>query len=104
MNKRGNQEPWKALDANRGVPAMKADLRAELGLLNRNVDEMIRLFQCATDGGIWTGQDAGRHEARLEYLRVKLNADFEELLDLRECLSRSQERDGKASPALLPEL
>jgi hypothetical protein len=63
---------------------MKADLRAELGLLNRNVVERIRLFECATDAGIWTQQDAARHEARLELLCAKLNADFRELMALRE--------------------
>ena len=63
---------------------MSADLRAELGLLNRNVDEMIRLLQRATDAGIWTRHEATRHEARLAYLRANLNADFRELLDLRE--------------------
>jgi hypothetical protein len=61
---------------------MKADLRAELDLLNRNVDEMIRLFQCATDAGIWTRQEATRHEAHRELLRAKLNADFRELVAL----------------------
>ncbi len=30
---------------------MKADLRAQLVLLNKNVDEMIRLVQRATDAG-----------------------------------------------------
>jgi hypothetical protein len=63
---------------------MKADLRAELGLLHRNVDGMIRLFQCATDAGIWTREEAERHESRLELLRAKLNADFRELMALRE--------------------
>ena len=63
---------------------MKADLRAELGLLNRNVDEMIRLFRCATDAGIWTRQEATLHEARLELSRVKLTAHFRELMALRE--------------------
>ena len=62
---------------------MKADLRAELGLLNRNVDEMIRLLQCATNAGIWTRQEAARHEARLALLRAKLNTDFRELMALR---------------------
>jgi hypothetical protein len=63
---------------------MKADLRAELGLLNRNVDEMICLLECATDAGIWTRQEATRHEARIALLRAKLNADFRELMALRE--------------------
>lgn len=63
---------------------MKADLRAELGLLNRNLDEMIRLLHCATDAGIWTQQEATRHEARLALLRAKLNADFKELTASRE--------------------
>jgi tRNA U34 5-carboxymethylaminomethyl modifying enzyme MnmG/GidA len=48
---------------------MKADLRAELDLLNRNVNEMIRLFQSGTDAGLWTRQEAERHTAHLESLR-----------------------------------
>jgi hypothetical protein len=68
---------------------MKADLRAELGLLNRNVDEMIRLFQCARDAGIWTRREATRHEELLELLRAKVNADFRELIALRERTNRS---------------
>jgi hypothetical protein len=63
---------------------MKADLCAEFRLLNRNVDEMICLFQCATDIGIWTRREAARNEARLELLRARWNADFEELMILRE--------------------
>jgi hypothetical protein len=63
---------------------MKADVRAKLGLLNRNVVEMIRLFECATDAGIWSRQEAARHEGRLDLLRAKLNADFKELMGLRE--------------------
>jgi hypothetical protein len=61
----------------RGVPTMKSDLRTELGLLNRNVDEMIGFLQCATDAGVWTQQEATWHTARLESLRAKLNADSE---------------------------
>ncbi len=38
---------------------MKADLRAELDLLNRNVNAMIRLFQSATDAGLRVRQEAG---------------------------------------------
>jgi hypothetical protein len=76
--------------ANRGVPKLEADLRAELGLVNRNVDEMIRLFQCARDAGIWTPEEYKRHTARLEYLRAKWNADFRELLALRERDNRSR--------------
>jgi hypothetical protein len=63
---------------------MKADVCAQLGLLNRNVDEMIRLFQRATDAGVWTRQEARRHEIRIESLRAKLNADCKELMALRE--------------------
>jgi hypothetical protein len=59
---------------------MKADLRAELDLLNRNVDEMIRLFQCTADAGIWTQKEVTRHEARLESIRKKLNADYREIM------------------------
>jgi hypothetical protein len=61
------------------MPTMKANLRAELDLLNRNVDEMIRLCQCATDTGVWARQEAQRPTARLESFRTKLNADFQEL-------------------------
>jgi hypothetical protein len=63
---------------------MKADLRTELDLLNRNVDEMVRLCQCATDAGVWPAQQAARYTARLDSLRAKLNADFQELITLRE--------------------
>jgi hypothetical protein len=63
---------------------MKADLHAKLVLLNKNVDEMIRLVQRATHTGIWTLHEATRHVARLELLRAKLNADFGELVVLRE--------------------
>ena len=77
---------------------MKADLRAELGLLNRNVDEMIRLVQRATDAGLWTHQEATRHEARLESLRAKLNIDFRELMALRERSNRSQLSRRNAHP------
>jgi hypothetical protein len=63
---------------------MKADLRTELDLLNGNVVEMIGLLECAADAGIWTRQEAARHERRLALLRTKLNADFRELMALRE--------------------
>ena len=64
---------------------MKADLRAETDPLNRNVDEMIRLFQCATDAKVCTAREATLHTARLESVRTKLNADSRELLHLHEC-------------------
>ena len=70
--------------ANGGVPKMKADLRAELVLLNRNVDEIIGVLQCATDAGLWTRQEATGHEARLELLRAKLSTDFAELISAKE--------------------
>lgn len=63
---------------------VRSDIYAELYLWNKNVDEMIRLFECATDAGIWTLHKATRHAARLELLRAKLNADFSELMVLRE--------------------
>lgn len=69
---------------------MKGDLRAELELLNRNVDEMIRLVERATDARIWTPQEATRHVARLEFLRAKLNANFGELIALRERANESR--------------
>ena len=74
---------------NRGVPTMKGDLRAKLVLLNRNVNEMIRLVERATDARIWAPQEATRHVARLEFLRAKLNADFGELMALRERATES---------------
>jgi hypothetical protein len=67
---------------------MKANLRAQLVLLNKNVDEMIRLLECATDAGIWTRQEASRHEARLDLLRANLNADFAELISAKERFER----------------
>jgi hypothetical protein len=87
----------------RGVPTVNADLAAERDLLNRNVDEMIRLCQCATDAGLWTQQEAQRHTARLESLRAKWNADFEELAALHERLREARERTRKESPAVMPE-
>jgi hypothetical protein len=83
---------------------MKADPREELDLLNRNVDEMIRLFQRATDAGVWTPQDAARHEARLELVRAKLNSDFREIIALGERPSEARERARKESPPLMPKL
>jgi hypothetical protein len=78
---------------------MKADLCAKLRLLDRNVDEMIRLFQCATDAGIWSQQEAARHQATIELLRTKLNENFKELLLLRECANGSQLRAQNEHPA-----
>jgi predicted RNase H-like nuclease (RuvC/YqgF family) len=66
------------------MPTMKANLRAEVHLVNRNLDEIIRLVERATDAGIWTRHEAERHERRIESLRAKLNADFRELMALRE--------------------
>ena len=77
---------------------MKADLRAEVRLLNRNVNEMIRLFRCATDAGVWTRREAERHERRLESLRAKLNADFRELIALRDCANGSRLSTQNARP------
>lgn len=48
------------------------------------MDEMIPLCQRATDAGIWTGQIATQHIARVELLRAKSNADFRELISLYE--------------------
>jgi hypothetical protein len=83
---------------NGGVPEMEADLRAGLSQLNRNVDEMIRLLQCATDAGIWTPEEAMRHEARLESLRAELTADFRELLTLCERVNGFRQSTGNAHP------
>lgn len=65
---------------------MKGDLRTEIELWNKNVDELIRLFQRAQDAGIWTRQETAHNEARLELLRTQLNADFRELIALRKCV------------------
>jgi hypothetical protein len=77
---------------------MKDDLCAELGLLNRNVDEMIRLLQRATDAGIRTPEEATRHTARIELLGAKLNADFKELMALRERANESRLSTQNARP------
>ena len=69
---------------------MKADLRAQVVLLNKNVDEMIRLVQRATNAGIWTLHEATPHATRLELLRAELNADFSELMVLREPANESR--------------
>lgn len=83
---------------------MKPDLHAEPDLLNRNVDELIRLCQCATDVGVWTTQEAGLHTAHLDLLRTKVNADFRELIALRERLREARERALVESRPLLPKL
>jgi hypothetical protein len=77
---------------------MKADLRPELGVMNRNADEMIGLFQCAATAAIWTPQEATRHASRLELLCVKLNADFSELMVLRERANESRLSTQNAHP------
>jgi hypothetical protein len=55
---------------------------AELYLWNKNVDELIRFLQNIQAAGLWCRQETGPHEARLELLRTKLNADFRELVAL----------------------
>jgi hypothetical protein len=73
---------------------MKADLRTEIELWNKNVDELIRLLQNIQSAGEWSRQETARHEARLEALRTKLNADFKELIALRKhvgCLASAGE-------------
>jgi len=79
---------------------MQTDLGAVFDLLNRNVDELIRLFQCATDAGIWTPQEAAQHVARIELVRPKLNADFRELLALRERANASRLNTQNADPLI----
>jgi hypothetical protein len=82
---------------------MKADLTEEIALMNRNVDEMIRLCQCATEAGLWSQQKAEQHTARLESFREKLNADFRELIALREHADQTRERGRRETPSLMPE-
>ena len=77
---------------------MKADLRVRLVQLNKNVDGMIRLVQRATDAGIWTLHEATRYAVRLEYLRAKLNANFSELMVLRERANESRLSTQTAHP------
>ena len=67
------------------MPTMKGDLRAQLVLLNKNVDEMIRLVQRA-------------HLARPELVRAKSNADFSELAVLRERANESRPSAQNAHP------
>jgi len=76
---------------------MKADVRAQLVLLNKNVDEMIRLVQRATDAGAF-GLYMRRHAARLELLRAKLNGDFSELMVVRELANESRRNIQHADP------
>jgi hypothetical protein len=61
---------------------MRVAICSELDQWNENVDEMIRLFQSAQDAGVWSRQEAERHGARLEALRVELNDDFNALFRL----------------------
>jgi hypothetical protein len=79
---------------------MEPDLRSEIDLLNRNVGELIRLFQCATDAGIWTPQEAAQHVARLELVRAKLNADSREIMALRERANASRLNTQNADPLI----
>ena len=78
---------------------MKADLGAEIALMNKNVGEMIRLFHCATDAGIWSREEAARHEAMIELPRTKMNAGFRELLALRERANWARLRTQNEHPA-----
>jgi hypothetical protein len=69
---------------------MQTDLGADCDLLNRNVDELIRLFQSAADAGIWTPPDAAQDVASLELVRAKLDADSREVVVLRERANASR--------------
>ena len=69
---------------------MRVDICDDLALWNKNVDEIIHLFQRAQEAGIWTQQEAAGHEARLEVLRAQLNADLNELVALREGVAARQ--------------
>jgi len=75
-----------------------ADLCAEVDLMNRNADELIHLCQCATDAGVWSREEAQRHTARLESLRAKLNADFQELVRSHERANASRRRTQNTGP------
>jgi hypothetical protein len=65
---------------------------SRLGVMNRNVDELIRLCKRATDAGVWTTREAMLHAARLDSLRAKLNADFRELMGSHERTNELLER------------
>jgi hypothetical protein len=74
---------------------MKEDLRAELNLMNQNVEEMIRLCQAAADAGVWTCEKAQTHMARLKSFRAQLHVHFQELMALRESLHPAREHKRK---------
>jgi predicted RecB family nuclease len=63
---------------------MRADIYAELFLLNKNIDSLIRVFQRIESLVILPRTSLQEHEARLEELRAALNSELLEAILKRE--------------------
>lgn len=63
---------------------MKADAYVEIYLLNKNVDSLVRVLQRMEALGIWSQRVMKSYEVRLEELRANVNADFTELMSVKE--------------------
>jgi hypothetical protein len=63
------------------------DVCAEVCVWNENVDEMIRLLCRLQAAKITTRDESAGHAARLEILRAELNADFRDVITLRETIN-----------------
>jgi hypothetical protein len=63
---------------------MKADIYTEIFLFNKNVDSLVRVLQRIEALGIWTRRAMTSYEVRLEELRAAVNADFSELIYVKE--------------------
>ncbi len=63
---------------------MKMDAFAEMYLLNRNFDRLVRVLQRLESFSICSKQEMKAYEVRLEEIRAGLNADFAEAMATRE--------------------
>jgi hypothetical protein len=72
-------EAW-AADAKRNGEMMRADTYAELFLLNKNVDSLIRVLQRIESLGIVPGALLKRQESLLEKFRATLNRELLEAI------------------------
>jgi hypothetical protein len=63
---------------------LKADIFIEIFLWNKNVDSLVRVLQRMEALGIWSRQGMTAYEGRLEELRASVNADFAELISVKE--------------------
>jgi len=66
-------------------PKMKTDIYAELYLLNKNADALVRVLQRIDALGVLPKQMLKAHELRLEELRATVNSEILETLLKREC-------------------